>query len=427
MGLAGAATATALVPHFRAGAIDLIGRAVRPGVTPLPPTGADAPFDHVVLLMMENRSFDHLLGWLPGANGRQKGLKYETRDGKSHPTYDLGTDYQGCGNRDPAHNWKAGVVHLHDGAGDGFLRTTFGDDYFPIGYYTRKAVPVLGGLALRYTAVDNYFSSILGPTWPNRFYQHAAATDVDDSGSWPGAPPGTPGGSKSAIQTAIWDRLADAGLTGRYYHDSQPFTACFASGKYDAISKPFPEFLADAEAGELPNVSFVDPNMDDPAELAGTSNDYHPRGSIRAGEGFVQQVYDAVRTSPLWDRTVMVINFDEWGGFYDHVLPPKVIDNNVNPFPGEHPDYSQLGFRVPCIVISPYAPKRVFGTDFGGGDPFEHCSVLRMIEWRWNLAPMSARDAYARNLAEVLDFSNPRKPARLKHFKAPKPKACVTR
>jgi phospholipase C len=416
LGIAGAAAATALVPATRSAALGAMSRALsnRPAL----PLGADAPFDHVIVLMMENRSFDHLLGWVPGADGRQRGLKYQTRDSESHATFDLGSDAQGCGHRDPAHGWQAGLIHLDDGKADGFLRTNF-DDLFAIGYYTRKHVPVMGALATSYTLLDNYFSSLLAATWPNRFYQHAAATDVDDSGTWPGGAPGTRGG-QSLIQTAIWDRLAEAGLTGRYYADGQPFTKIFASGKYDAITYPFDQFLADAEAGDLPNVAFVDPNFDDEAERLGTSNDDHPFGSILVGEGFIQQVYDAVHKSPNWERSVFVLNFDEWGGFFDHVVPPKVLDDNVNPFPGEHPDYSQLGFRVPCVVASPYAPKRVFS----GGAPFEHCSILRMIEWRWDLEPMSARDANARNLADVLDFSRPRRAPRIPHFEAPKPKPC---
>jgi len=380
--------------------------------------GADAPFDHVVVLMFENRSFDHLLGWYAQADGRQRGLRYRDLRGKLRRTFDLGRDLQGCAFGDPAHSWQAGMVHLQGGNADGFLRTDVRHDLFPIGYYSERAVPLLSVLARSYTTLGNYFSSILGATWPNSFYQHAAATDVDESGTWPGDPPGTRGG-KSALQTAIWDRVADAGLTGRYYHDSQPFTALFASGKYDAITRPFDEFIDDAKAGALPNVAFVDPNLDDPAELAGTANDFHPFGSMRAGERFLSSVYHALADSPAWDRTVLVVNFDEWGGFFDHVPPPKVIDNNVNPFPGPHPDYTQLGFRVPAIVMSPYAPRRAVT----GGNPFEHCSVLRMIEWRWDLPPLSARDANARNLAEVLDFSSRRKAPAVPRLapKAPKP------
>jgi hypothetical protein len=101
---------------------------------------------------------------------------------------------------------------------------------------------------------------------------------------------------------------------------------------------------------------------------------------------------------------VLVINFDEWGGFYDHVLPPKVIDDTVaaalTPVGAPHPDYTQLGHRVPCIVVSPFSAAKVVHAG-----PYEHTSVLKMIEWRWGLDPLTARDANAKNLAEVLDFS----------------------
>jgi len=100
---------------------------------------------------------------------------------------------------------------------------------------------------------------------------------------------------------------------------------------------------------------------------------------------------------------VFVLTFDEHGGFYDHVPPPNVRDDNVNPNSGPHPDYSRLGFRVPCIVMGPWAPPRV---EHKG--PYEHCSVLRMIEWRWGLKPLHARDRYARNLADALVFSRAR-------------------
>jgi len=134
----------------------------------------------------------------------------------------------------------------------------------------------------------------------------------------------------------------------------------------------------------------------------------------------VQRVYEAVTRSPQWDRTVLVVNFDEWGGFYDHVVPPKVPDDNVNPNPGPHPDYSQLGFRVPCIVASPWSPKRVVHDG-----PYEHCSILRMVEWRWDLPPMTRRDRTAKNLAEVLDFSVRRPAVTLPAFEAPPITACT--
>ena len=116
---------------------------------------------------------------------------------------------------------------------------------------------------------------------------------------------------------------------------------------------------------------------------------------------------------------MLVLNFDENGGFYDHVDPPTVIDDNVNPNPGPHPDYTQLGFRVPAIAMGPFAPKKI-----EQAGPYEHCSILRMIEWRWGLEPMTARDANAKNLAEALDFSTARPAFDLPSFPQPPNPGC---
>ena len=249
---------------------------------------------------------------------------------------------------------------------------------------------------------------MLGATWPNRFYQHCAATDVDDTGIYPyledakSLPP--PDRSRpSKLDVAIWDRVRGAGLSGGYYYFSEPMTGLFASRRYDDISHPYELFKEHARAGTLPNVTFVDPEYGTIPELTGTSNDMHPHGSVKVGDAFIGEVYELLRRSPQWDRMVFVLTFDEHGGFYDHVPPPNVRDDNVNPNSGPHPDYSRLGFRVPCIVMGPWAPRRV---EHKG--PYEHCSVLRMIEWRWGLKPLHARDRYARNLADALVFSRAR-------------------
>ena len=349
------------------------------------PAPSAAPFDHVVVLMLENRSWDHFLGWLPGADGRQSGLAYADTSGVTYPTYALAPDWQGCGYADPDHSWEGGVKQLNGGRCDGFLKTAAPGDTFPISYYQEQDLPVMAALARNYTVSDNYFCSILAETYPNRFYQHAAQTDRDHNNT------------STATMPAIWDRLT-GGLTGRYYFHDLPFTALWGS-KYASISQPIAAFLADCQAGQLPNVSFVDPAFN--GETQGLSNDSHPHGDVRAGEALLAEVYHAVRNSPNWSRTILVVNFDEWGGFYDHVKPPTVIDNHVNPAPGPHPNYRQLGFRVPNIVISPFSPA---GRVVSGGAPFEHTSVLKMIEWRWGLAPLTQRDANARNLAEMLDF-----------------------
>src|SRR5947209_2283920 len=143
------------------------------------PDPARAPFDTVVVLMMENRSFDHLLGWVPGANGKQAGLTYPDRQGNPVPTVDLGADVQGCTFSDPKHQWPEVAQQFNGGKCDGWLATQASGDHYPIGYYAAAQVPILGALAQSYTLFDNYFCSMQGGTWPNRFYQLCAATDID--------------------------------------------------------------------------------------------------------------------------------------------------------------------------------------------------------------------------------------------------------
>ena len=264
--------------------------------------GKDAPFEHVVILMMENRSFDHLLGWLPGADGRQAGLRYPDLTGALHPTWSLHDDYQGCTYMDPQHQWEAGRTQLNGGKGDGFLFTQVQDtsqqdptDLWPIGYYPEAALPVLGTLARQYTTLDRYFAALNAGTWPNRIYLVAGTTDVDFTGLF--LPDGT-AVPTSALETTIWDRIADAGLSGGYYAYGEPMTKVFASRKYDAITHPVDDFFAHAKAGTLPNLTIVEPDYTSESEAAGTSNDDHPYGSIRSGEAYVARVYDAIDEGP---------------------------------------------------------------------------------------------------------------------------------
>jgi phospholipase C len=274
---------------------------------------------------------------------------------------------------------------------------------------------VLGALAHNYTLFADYYCSLLAATWPNRLYQLCAATDVDETGFFPA--PDAPRPSK--LRLAIFDRVRDAGLTAGYYSWGEPMTGLFESTRYDAISFPKDQFFTDAAAGKLSNVTFIEPDYTTVSEFLGTSNDDHPHGNILVGEGWIADVYNALKASPQWGRMVFVLNFDEHGGFYDHVPPPRVADNNVNPNPGPHPDYGRLGFRVPAIAMGPFAPSKV---ETAG--PYEHCSVLRMIEWRWNLPPMTARDANAKNLAEALDVSHPRAAFELPPFTPPPATPC---
>jgi phospholipase C len=343
--------------------------------TTLPAPGRSG-IEHVVVVMMENRSFDHFLGWLPGADGRQAGLTYVDRYRVPHETHHLQV-MASCGFEDPDHSYEGGRVELNGGRCDGWLRAGQ-NDLLSIGYYEQADLAFLGQAAPYWTTFDRYFSAVMAETYPNRFYLHCGQTDRLHN--------------SSAISTmpTIWDRLKAKGRTGRYYYSDIPFA--FLLGLHrPATMAGISQFFLDAAAGTLPDVSYVDPRFVD--EEDGTSNDDHPHADIRAGEDFMNQVYDAVTTSPAWPETVLVFTYDEWGGFFDHVPPGRARDVS--------PTTALRGFRVPTMVVSPFARRHHVSHA-----TFDHTSVLRMIEWRWGLAPLTPRDRYARNLATVLDFEN---------------------
>ena len=373
------------------GELGRVGTALSQTALPSPDASR---IEHIVVLMMENRSFDHYLGWLPNADGRQKGLTYRDTVGVAHKTYKLAPEYQGCGHPDPDHSYEGGRDEYNGGACDGWLRA--GDnDRFAIGYYTRRDLDFFGEAAERWTVADRYFSAIMAPTYPNRIYQHAAQTDRITNTL-----------ELSTLPT-IWDRLAEAGLDGRYYWSDVPFLALWGS-KYLPISRSFSGFLADAAAGTLPHVSFVEPRFLG-AEL-GLSADDHPYADIRNGQAFLNRVYHAVTTSPAWSRTLLVFNYDEWGGFFDHVPPPTASIPDADALAGN--EDGLLGFRVPCMVVSPFARREHVSSLV-----LDHTSILRMIEWRWGLEPLTERDATANNLADVLDFRAPN--LKTKQFRVP--------
>jgi phospholipase C len=345
---------------------------------------AASGIEHVIVVMMENRSFDHILGWLEGADGRQAGLAYPDRAGRLQKTFPLAPDFQGCGHPDPDHSYEGGRVEYDGGACDGWL-VAGSNDAYAIGYYKNRDLAFLGRAAPQWTVLDRYFSAVMAETFPNRIYQHAAQTDRLTNTL-----------DLSTLPT-IWDRLAEKQLEGRYYFSDLPFLALWGA-KYLSIGRPVAAFVADALAGDLPEVAFVDPRFVD--EASGTSGDDHPHADIRNGEAFLNLIYTAVTRSPAFAHTVLVINFDEWGGFFDHVPPPTAPIPAATAAAGDSD--GRLGFRTPAIVVAPWARAGVSHLQL------DHTSILRLIEWRWDLAPLTVRDATANNLASVLDFSTVR-------------------
>src|SRR5579884_1539713 len=194
------------------------------------PQASPSGIQHIIWVMLENRSFDHLLGWLPHADGRQGGLSYSDKSGTVHRTYHL-TDFQNCGHPDPDHSYTAGRVAYAGGKCDGWLRAGH-NDTLSIGYYAQHDLDFLGHAALVWTTCDRYFAAIMAETLPNRIYQHAAQTDrLEDTDALCSLP-------------TIWDRLAAAGLTGRYYYSDVPMLSLWGR-KYLSISSQFSAFLTD--------------------------------------------------------------------------------------------------------------------------------------------------------------------------------------
>jgi phospholipase C len=315
-------------------------------------------------------------------------LTYTDSNGVAHQTYSLAPDYTGCPHPDPDHSYQGGRIQYDGGKMDGFLRSG-NNDVYSIGYYAEQSLPFYNALARNYTSFDRYFCSILSSTFPNRIFQHAAQTDRLKNDF-----------TVSTLPT-IWDRLAAAGVSARYYYSNVPFLALWGQ-KYVSISAPYQEFLTNALAGTLPAFSFVDPRytiLDD-----GSGNDDHPHADMRAGEAFMHEIFNAVTNSSIWPKTALIFTFDEWGGFFDHVAPPRVIAPNA-----VDPDLvngnALLGIRIPPVVVSPFtrgnaAHPRVLHS------VFDHTSVLKLLEWRWNLQPLTARDASTQitNLNQAFDF-----------------------
>jgi phospholipase C len=206
----------------------------------------DTGLEHVIVVTMENRSFDHLLGWLPGADGKQAGLIFTDSAGTAHATHHL-TDFQGCGFADPSHSFEGGRVEYNSGACDGWLRAET-NDVFTIGYYEGEDLAFLGRAAPEWTVLDRYFAPFLGPTGPNRLILQAGQTDrIANTGGF------------STLPT-IWDRLADAGLTGKNY--GYPIvTASVFGDRYTSLMQPITSFFTDAATGRLPHVAYVDPDF----------------------------------------------------------------------------------------------------------------------------------------------------------------------
>jgi phospholipase C len=457
----------------------------RPPGTPPPPAGTGLNrVNHIIVVVMENHSFDNYLGALAYAPQTPYHTAPSGCASGDHSCVDgltCSADSAGglaCSNSNPDSNGVA-VVAFHDPSrcvvpdldhswpgshmeanfsapntaladplNDGFVRvndvTEPESNRATMGFYTQEDLPFYYDLAQKFAIDDRYFASVLGPTLPNRFYLMTATSfghvDTGDS-----APPG----AFKPITGTILDLLDGAGVSWTNFYQNGPQAASFRAPTGSATDphfQPMQSFLTNAAGGgTLPQVSFLDPSSFGPDE-----NDEHPPTDIQRGQAFVAQIVNAVRKGPYWQDSVIFITWDEHGGFYDHVAPPTAAQESARTpdtiFPGQCADLSnppasqqpgggigcsssvpkaqalcpllasspngpypvscasfdQLGFRVPFLVVSPFAkPHYVSHT------PGDHASILAFIEARFLArAHLTLRDRNADTLEDLFDFDH---------------------
>ena len=420
---------------------------------------------HIVILMMENHSYDNYLGMLAG---RGDGLPLD-RSGLPSPT-NLATDGTVIGMRRfagtiqkkgvPTQSWNACHIQWDEGSCGGFVRSieqTLGGPDAPVAmsYWTEEDLPFYYGLARTFPLATRWFSSCLGPTFPNRRFLIAGTANglIDDlpfgMADYPAA--GT-----------IFDLLTAHGITWANYHHLSPVRVGWrrishawglnffraiggliagvlpqllpaVQSKLQTTADLYPlgflrsvnhlrsidQFWRAARLGSLPSVSIVDPDF-------GSCSEENPQ-DVQAGEGFAAKVVNAVMNGRGWPGTLLIWLYDEHGGYYDHVPPPAAPE--PDDVPGRDPmerflllwplrflgvakqiraantgpaSYDRLGFRVPAVIVSPYAKP-----DYVTQQVYDHTSVLKLIERKWNLPPLTRRDAAATDPLDAVDFTSP--------------------
>ena len=362
------------------------------------PAGLDN-LRHIVVLMMENRSFDHMLGALKkqdprinGLTGAESNLDTSNEPARVQPQ----AQFQGQLDPDPDHHFPAVHKQLYFGTNGppaapsmgGFVQS-YWDQRQDVNhsrqimfYFQPEKLPVLTTLARSYAVFNGWFSSIPGPTICNRAFAHYGTSfgHVDMNLFYLNTP-----------FLSIYDRLLKAGRTAKlYYYDRSSSTMEVVNllKNQPKIFATYPQFLEDCKRGELPDYSFVEPNYSDHLGEGGgeeLASDQHPDHDVQAGEILIAAVYNAIRQNPdLWKSTALLIVYDEHGGIYDHVPPPACVPDGFHAteqdtgVPGQPFAFDRLGVRVPAVLVSPWIPKAtvVPGTeDPVNGRIFEHASI----------------------------------------------------
>lgn len=387
---------------------------------------------HVVVLMLENRSFDCMLGMLYPADAGFDGLTGTEQNIWHKP-----------GNMEqPVPVWKSPeltptaacipdpdpgelCVDIHmqihglmpDGSAnlgaatmggfvDNYMRQPTADpkiDPAPdpaavMHYFTPDQVPVISQLARAFGVSDRWHAAAPCQTWPNRFFTHTGTAE----GYVNNAPTHFPYSMKT-----VFNQLEEAGKSWRVYFHDIPQSATLSKLWRDAAAhfRYFQQdFARDAANGALPAYSFIEQRYFTDPILGLMPNDQHPPHNVSHGEALIAAVYNAVRGGPGWRNTLLIVTYDEHGGCYDHVVPPVATSPDGQIADGHTADgldFGRFGVRVPAVIISPYVPR---GTVIRppGPTPFDHTSIIATLGKLFGLAPLTRRDAAAPNLLEAL-------------------------
>lgn len=389
-----------------------------------------------VVLMLENRSFDHMLGYTKKVNPAIDGMadtafNYEDPVRKKRKVL-VSRATSSALPYDPSHEFAEVQIQLYgpNASGtsnpavkmapmSGFIRSSA----VPGGKRANEVMhcfeadqlPVFTTLASQFGVVNYWYSSMPGPTWPNRFFVHAATSGgLTESPSMSEVIRGF-----SFESGTIYDRLVAAKLGWRIYHTDMPQAIGIRKLRTHYIRgshfRQFEHFKDDVANGNLPEYTFIEPHYDVFNDF-GEGNSMHPHNDVVRGEKLVKEVYESIRSSPLWIDTMLIITFDEHGGFYDHISPPPAVStgNDIKyATKGRQFKFDRYGIRVPTIVISPYtAAGTVIGEKSDDRrDIFDHCSILATLEKRFELAPLTKRDKKANSLEALLNLELPREDA----------------
>jgi phospholipase C len=379
---------------------------------------------HVVVLMLENRSFDCMLGKLysdradfDGLSGTETNLLHVP--GQPSQSIRVWTDPALTATAlrvpdpDPGelffdiHTQLYGLTDSGNPSSGPPDMSGFVDDYMRqppanprpdpfsvMHYFTPKQVPVISQLARAFGVSDRWHASAPCQTWPNRFFVHTGTA----GGYVNNSPTHFP-----YLMTTVFERLAEARQSWRVYFHDFPQSATLANLWLDVPThfRGFePDFVRDAAAGTLPAYSFIEPRyFADPVRNL-PPNDEHPPHNIAYGEELIAAVYNAVRGGPAWKQTLLVITYDEHGGCYDHVVPPPATPPDELRSDGF--DFGTFGVRVPAVIVSPFVRA---GSVIRppGNTPFDHTSIIATLRALFGIGPLTKRDAAAPTLLDALD------------------------